>query len=76
MISTFGCVNGLVLSGARVLYAMARTACSSRRSATTNSHHVPAVALVAQGVWAILLVLPVTVEGEPLAGRVPLRQHL
>ena len=32
-----------------------------RASATTNRHHVPAVALVAQGLWAALLVLPVTV---------------
>ena len=35
---------------------------------TTNRHHVPAVALVAQGVWAALLVLPVTVaidQGRP-----------
>ena len=29
LISTFGCVNGLVLAGARIYYAMARTASSS-----------------------------------------------
>ena len=61
LISTFGCVNGLILAGARVYYAMARDGLFFARAATTNRHHVPAVALVAQGVWAALLVLPVTV---------------
>jgi APA family basic amino acid/polyamine antiporter len=60
MISTFGCINGLVLSGARVLYAMARDGLFFRKVATTNAHHVPAVGLIAQGGWAILLTLPVT----------------
>ena len=32
LISTFGCVNGLVLAGARIYYAMARTASSSGAS--------------------------------------------
>ncbi len=58
LISTFGCVNGLILAGARVYYAMARDGLFFARVATTNRHHVPAVALVAQGVWASLLVLP------------------
>jgi APA family basic amino acid/polyamine antiporter len=61
LISTFGCVNGLVLAGARVYYAMARDGLFFARAGTTNRHHVPAVALVAQGVWSALLVLPVTV---------------
>ena len=65
MISTFGCINGLVLSGARVLYAMARDGLFFEKVATTNKHHVPAVALVAQGVWAMLLTLPVTVTVDP-----------
>ena len=65
MISTFGCVNGLVLSGARVLYAMARDGLFFEKVATTNRHHVPAVALVAQGAWAMLLALPVTVKTDP-----------
>ncbi len=65
MISTFGCVNGLVLSGARVLYAMARDGLFFRKAATTNAHHVPSVALVAQGAWAILLTLPVKVAIDP-----------
>ena len=38
IISTFGCNNGLILAGARVYYAMARTACSSaRRGGSTRA---------------------------------------
>jgi APA family basic amino acid/polyamine antiporter len=62
LVSTFGCVNGLCLAGARVYYAMARDGLFFARAGTTNRHHVPAAALVAQGVWAALLVLPVTVK--------------
>ncbi len=61
MISTFGCNNGLILAGARVYYAMARDGLFFKRVDTLNAHHVPAVALVAQGVWASFLVLPRTV---------------
>ncbi len=67
MISTFGCINGLVLSGARVFYAMARDGLFFEKVATTNKHHVPAIALVLQGIWAMLLVLPVTETGDPKA---------
>ncbi len=61
MISTFGCNNGLILAGSRVYYAMARDRLFFSRVGTLNSSHVPAVALVAQGVWAALLTLPRTV---------------
>ena len=61
LISTFGCVNGLILAGARIYYAMAADGLFFRGVATTNRFHVPAVALAAQGVWAALLALPVTV---------------
>jgi APA family basic amino acid/polyamine antiporter len=61
MISTFGCNNGLILAGARVSYAMARDRLFFAPLARTNSKHVPATALVAQGVWASILVLPRTV---------------
>jgi APA family basic amino acid/polyamine antiporter len=61
MISTFGCNNGLILAGARVYYAMARDGLFFRKIATTNRFRVPAAALVAQGVWTTLLVLPRTV---------------
>jgi len=64
LVSTFGCVNGLVLAGARVFYAMARDGLFFKSAGTTNSHHVPAVALAAQGMWAALLALPVTVTTD------------
>lgn len=65
MISTFGCNNGLILAGARVYFAMARDRLFFARLGTTNRFHVPAVALVAQGIWASLLVLPRTVTYDP-----------
>ncbi|HVF30928.1 MAG TPA: amino acid permease [Pyrinomonadaceae bacterium] len=61
MISTFGCNNGLILSGSRVSYAMACDGYLFAPLARTNRAHVPSVALWAQGVWASLLVLPRTV---------------
>jgi APA family basic amino acid/polyamine antiporter len=61
MISTFGCNNGLILSGARVYYAMARDRLFFEKVGTTNRFHVPAAALVAQGIWTALLTLPRTV---------------
>ena len=65
MISTFGCDNGLILAGARVYYAMARDGLFFRKIATTNRFRVPAAALVAQGIWTALLVLPRTVTLNP-----------
>jgi len=69
LISTFGCVNGLVLAGARVYYAMARDRLFFKGVATTNSHHVPAAALAAQGVWASLLTLPMTYSMDAATGQ-------
>jgi APA family basic amino acid/polyamine antiporter len=65
MISTFGCNNGLILSGARVYYAMARDRLFFKRVGTTNRFHVPAAALVIQGIWTVLLTLPRTVTRDP-----------
>ncbi len=64
MISTFGCDNGLILAGARVYYAMARDRLFFKRVGTTNRFHVPASALVAQGIWTALLTLPRTVTRD------------
>jgi APA family basic amino acid/polyamine antiporter len=61
LISTFGCDNGLILAGARVYYAMARDGLFFQKIGTTNQYRVPAAALVAQGIWTALLVLPRTV---------------
>jgi APA family basic amino acid/polyamine antiporter len=60
MISTFGCTNGLILAGARVSYAMAHDGLFFKSTGRLNHHHVPAVALILQCVWAVLLVLPRT----------------
>ena len=69
MISTFGCNNGLILAGARVYYAMARDGLFFRKVDSLNERHVPAIALLAQGVWASLLVLPRVVKIDPHNGQ-------
>src|SRR5947199_1376003 len=51
MILSFCCDNGLILSGARVYYAMARDRLFFQKVATTNRFRVPAAALVAQAIW-------------------------
>ena len=60
MISTFGCNNGLILSGARVYYAMARDGLFFKSTGELNSRSVPAMGLVLQCIWTCLLVLPRT----------------
>jgi APA family basic amino acid/polyamine antiporter len=62
MISTFGCSNGLILAGARALYAMARDGVFFRSAARMNRARVPGIALLLQGVWAAALVLPRTYD--------------
>jgi APA family basic amino acid/polyamine antiporter len=56
-VSTFGCANGLTLTGARVLYAMARDELFPAIAGRLNRAAVPAVALIIQGLWAALLAL-------------------
>lgn len=70
MVSTFGCDNGLILAGARVYFAMARDGLFFRKIATTNRYHVPAAALIAQGIWTALLTLPRTEALNPGTGQV------
>jgi len=56
MISTFGCNNGLILSGARVYYAMARDNLFFRRTGTLHPvHKTPTFGLVIQAVWISVL---------------------
>ena len=55
MVSTFGCINGLILSGARVYYAMARDGLFFQKMGTLNNRAVPRNALVVQCIWACLL---------------------
>ena len=58
MISTFGCNNGLILSGARVYYAMARDDLFFRSAGILHPRFkTPAVALVVQAVWTSALCL-------------------
>jgi APA family basic amino acid/polyamine antiporter len=60
IVSTFGCNNGLILSGARVYYAMAKDGLFFKSTGRLNEKLVPAVGLILQGIWAALLVLPRT----------------
>ncbi|MBV8817549.1 MAG: amino acid permease [Acidobacteriaceae bacterium] len=62
MISTFGCDNSLILAGARVYYAMARSGLFLRSAGTLNKAHVPGRSLLVQGIWASALVLPRTFD--------------
>ena len=57
MISAFGCANGLILTGARVIYAMAEDGVFFAAARRLNAANVPAFALIVQGVWAALLAL-------------------
>jgi APA family basic amino acid/polyamine antiporter len=62
MISTFGCVNSLVLAGARAYYAMAKDKLFFSNAGVLNKAHVPGWGLVAQGIWSAVLVLPRTYD--------------
>ncbi|HWA16261.1 MAG TPA: amino acid permease [Gemmatimonadales bacterium] len=56
MMSTFGCVNGLVLAGPRVYYAMARDGLFFKQAGTLHpTWRTPTFGLIAQAVWAMLL---------------------
>ncbi len=57
MISTFGCNNGLILSGARVYYAMANDGLFFKKVSGLNKYAVPGFALIIQCIWASLLCL-------------------
>ncbi len=60
MVSGFGCINGMVLSGARAYYAMAKDSLFFPKAALLNKGRVPGHSLWMQGAWAALLVLPRT----------------
>ncbi|MBN1531344.1 MAG: amino acid permease [Spirochaetes bacterium] len=57
MVSTFGCNNGIILSGARAYYAMARDGLFFRGAEALNSRGVPAWALAIQALWSSILCL-------------------
>ena len=56
MISSFGCANGLILSGARVYYAMAKDGLFFRSVAKLHpTYKTPVVSLMVQMVWTSIL---------------------
>ncbi len=55
MISGFGCANGLILTGARVIYAMAHDGVFFAAARRLNRNQVPAFALIVQGIWSSVL---------------------
>ena len=57
VIAALGCVNGVILSGARIYYAMAKDGLFFNYLAELNKNHVPGNALILQGIWASFLVL-------------------
>jgi len=57
MVSTFGCNNGLILSGSRVYYTMANDGLFFPKAGKLNKNGVPGAALWMQFVWASLLCL-------------------
>ena len=62
MISTLGCVNALTLAGARAYYAMSQDGLFFSAAGRLNKARVPGWSLLAQGLWAGLLVLPRTFD--------------
>jgi APA family basic amino acid/polyamine antiporter len=62
MVSTFGTVNALTLTGGRACYAMAQDGLFFRRAGLLNRSRVPGWALAMQCFWALCLVLPRTVD--------------
>ena len=58
LVSTFGCNNGLILSGARVYYAMAKDGLFFRAAGKLHpKYKTPAASLGVQAVWTCLLCL-------------------
>lgn len=57
VVSTFGCNNGLILAGSRVVYAMAKDKLFFKSTGKLNARGVPGVALVLQGIWITVLIL-------------------
>jgi len=58
LISTFGCVNGLTLAGARVYYAMSRDGLFFKAAGKLHPRYkTPVASLIVQAVWTCLLCL-------------------
>ncbi|MBV8450676.1 MAG: amino acid permease, partial [Deltaproteobacteria bacterium] len=57
MVSTVGCLNGLILGGARLMYTMAHDRVFFRIASRLNDASVPSFALLIQALWASILAL-------------------
>jgi APA family basic amino acid/polyamine antiporter len=57
VISTFGCLNGLIFTAPRAYYAMAKDGLFLKRAKNLNKHGIPAFAVVIQMIWSSLLCL-------------------
>lgn len=55
MVSTFGCNIGLILSGGRLFYAMAKDGLFFKKAGELNNYEVPEKALWFQCIWACIL---------------------
>ncbi len=63
LVSTFGCANGLILSGARVLYAMARDGVFFHTAGRVDPRRqTPSGALALQGAWSVVLAVSGTYD--------------
>jgi len=62
LISTLGCTNASILTGARPYYAMAQQGLFFRGTGRLNSRNVPSASLLWQGIWASILVLSGTFD--------------
>lgn len=57
ILSTFSCLNGLILTAPRMFYKMAEDRLFFKRMGSLNKHGVPAVATAFASAWACLLCL-------------------
>jgi basic amino acid/polyamine antiporter, APA family len=57
MIAAFGCINALILSGARAYYAMSLDGVFFRKAGLLNRANVPGAALIMQALWAAVLLM-------------------
>jgi APA family basic amino acid/polyamine antiporter len=57
MVSTFGCINGLTLSGSRVYYAMSKDGLFFKAAQQLNKNEAPQKALIFQAIWTSILTL-------------------
>jgi basic amino acid/polyamine antiporter, APA family len=62
IVSTMGTVNALTLAGARTSFAMASDGVFFSAAKRLNAAHVPGWALLLQGCWSIVLVIPRTFD--------------